>query len=97
MRQHNPPHPGEFIQYTYMKPFGLSCRFLAKKLDVAPSTLNRILTEKSGVSAEMALRLSKAFGSSPEFWLNMQRNRDLWLASKTVKLGKVQKLTFEAA
>ena len=97
MRQHNPPHPGEFILETYMKPFGLSCRYLAGKLDVAPSTLNRILMEKSGVSAEMALRLSKALGRSPESWLQMQQNRDLWLASKNIKLSRVSKVRLKAA
>ncbi len=97
MRQFNPPHPGEFILETYMKPFNLSCRFLAEKLDVAPSTLNRILQGKSGVSAEMALRLSKALGSSPESWLTMQHNRDLWDARKKVKLSDVKKVRLDAA
>ena len=97
MRQFNPPHPGEYILETYMKPFRLSCRFLAGKLDVAPSTLNRILTEKSGVSAEMALRLSKSLGGSPESWLTMQQNRDLWLAMQNANLKKVKKIHFDAA
>ncbi|RLA59160.1 MAG: addiction module antidote protein, HigA family, partial [Gammaproteobacteria bacterium] len=69
MRMHNPPHPGEFMQATYMKPFGLSCRYLALQLNVAASTLNRVLKQQSGVSPEMALRLSKALGRSPESWL----------------------------
>jgi addiction module HigA family antidote len=55
MSMHNPPHPGEFIVATYMEPFDLSCRFLAAKLDVAASTLNRVLKAQSGVSPEMAL------------------------------------------
>jgi addiction module HigA family antidote len=97
MKQFNPPHPGEFILETYMKPFGLSCRYLATKLDVAPSTLNRILMQKSGVSPEMALRLSKALGGSPESWLNMQQNRDLWLAKKRIKLMRVKKVRLNAA
>ena len=97
MKQFNPPHPGEFILETYMKPFNLSCRFLAEKLDVAPSTLNRILQEKSGVSAEMALRLSKALGRSPESWLSMQQNWDLWQAERKVKLSGVKKVRLDAA
>jgi addiction module HigA family antidote len=56
MAMHNPPHPGEFIQATYMEPFGLSCRYLAEQLDVAASTLNRVLKKQSAVSPEMALR-----------------------------------------
>ena len=97
MSMHNPPHPGEFIQATYMEPFGLSCRYLAKQLNVAASTLNRILKQQSGVSPEMALRLSKALGRTPESWLAMQDAHDLWLAKKNVKLGKVQRVKLDAA
>ena len=97
MAMHNPPHPGEFIVATYMEPYGLSCRFLASKLNVAASTLNRVLKKQSGVSPEMALRLSKALGRSPESWLSMQDNYDLWQARKQVKLGKVKKITINAA
>ena len=94
---HNPPHPGEFITATYMEPFGLSCRFLAEKLDVSPSTLNRILKQQSGISPEMALRLSKALGRSPESWLSMQDAFDLWIAKKNIRLGNVQKVNLNAA
>jgi antitoxin HigA-1 len=93
MNKHNPPHPGEFIAETYLKPFNLSGRFLAGKLDVSPSTLNRILTQKSGISPEMALRLSKALGRSPESWLAMQDAFDLWQAKKKVKLKGVKKIS----
>lgn len=92
MEMYNPPHPGEFIQETYMEPFSLSCRFLAEKLDVAASTLNRILKQQSGVSPEMALRLSKALGRSPQSWLAMQDAYDLWSARKTVELSRVQRI-----
>jgi addiction module HigA family antidote len=94
---HNPPHPGEFVLATYMEPFGLSCRYLAEQLNVAASTLNRILKQQSGVSPEMALRLSKSLGRSPESWLAMQDAYDLWQAKKNVKLGKVQKVKLVAA
>jgi len=97
MSMHNPPHPGEFILATYMEPFDLSCRYLAVQLNVAASTLNRVLKEQSGVSPEMALRLSKALGRSPESWLAMQDSYDLWQAKKSVKLGKVQKVRLVAA
>jgi addiction module HigA family antidote len=80
-----------------MDPFDLSCRFLAEKLNVAASTLNRVLKQQSGVSPEMALRLSKALGRSPESWLAMQNSYDLWQAKKSVKLGKVQKVRLAAA
>ncbi|PWK52901.1 HigA family addiction module antitoxin [Pleionea mediterranea] len=97
MSMHKPPHPGEFILATYMEPFNVSCRQLAKHLDVAASTLNRVLKGQSGISPEMALRLSKALGRSPESWLTMQDNYDLWQAKKAVKLGKVQQLKLNAA
>ena len=97
MAMHNPPHPGEFIVATYMDPFDLSCRFLATKLDVAASTLNRILKLQSGVSPEMALRLSKALGRSPESWLAMQHAYDLWQTKKKFSLSKVTKVKLNAA
>ena len=97
MAMHNPPHPGEFIQATYMEPFDLSCRYLAAKLNVAASTLNRVLKMQSGISPEMALRLSKALGRSPESWLAMQDAYDLWQAKKRVKLGDVHKVNINAA
>jgi len=93
----NPAHPGEFILATYMQPFSLSCRHLAAKLNVSPSTLNRILKCQSGISPEMALRLSKTLGRSPESWLAMQDTYDLWHAQKNVNLDKVQKLELTVA
>lgn len=89
MDMHKPPHPGEFIQEIYMEPFGYSCRFVAKQLDVSPSTLNRILKGQSAVSPEMALRLSKALGRSAQSWLTLQDNYDLWQAKQNVNLAKV--------
>jgi antitoxin HigA-1 len=72
MTTHNPPHPGEFIASVYLEPNGISGRELPSKLGVSPWTLNRILTGRSSVSPEMALRLSKCLGRSPESWLAMQ-------------------------
>lgn len=92
MIMENPAHPGEFIFETYLKPYGLSCRFLAKKLDVSPSTLNRILKCQSAVSPEMALRLSKALGRTPQSWLAMQDNYDLWQASQHIRLDNVERV-----
>src|SRR5690554_7272 len=97
MKMYNPPHPGEFILATYMEPFGLSCRYLAARLDVSPSTLSRLLKQQSGISPEMALRLSKALGRTPESWLAMQDIYDLWLVEKSIKLDKVQKVKLDAA
>jgi addiction module HigA family antidote len=96
MAMHNPPHPGEFITDVYLEPNNLSGRELALKLGVAASTLSRVLKGSSGVSPEMALRLSKALGRSPESWLAMQYNYDLWQAKKSVDLGNVGKVRLTA-
>ena len=92
MVMYNPPHPGEFITEIYLEPHGISGRELAVKLDVAPSTLSRILNGTSRVTPEMALRLSKAIGRSPESWLAMQDNHDLWAARQRTNLERVGKL-----
>jgi len=97
MAMYNPPHPGEFIKATYMEPFDLSCRYLAKQLNVTASTLNRVLKKQSDISPEMALRLSKALGRSPESWLAMQDAYDLWQAKRNIELNKVQKVNLDAA
>ncbi|WP_234026686.1 HigA family addiction module antitoxin [Melaminivora suipulveris] len=89
---HNPPHPGEFISDVYLEPHGISGRELADKLDVAASTLSRILKGSSRVTPEMALRLSKALGRTPESWLAMQDAHDLWQARQSVDLARVGKL-----
>ena len=94
---HNPPHPGEFITRVYLEPNDLSGRELALKLGVAASTLSRILRGSSAVSPEMALRLSKALGRTPESWLAMQYNYDLWHARQRVKLADVEKIKLTAA
>lgn len=75
----------------------MSGRELALKLGVAASTLSRVLNEASGVSPEMALRLSKALGRSAESWLTMQDNYDLWHAKQTLDLANVSKIEFKYA
>ena len=97
MAMFNPPHPGEFITEVYLEPHGISGRELAEKLDVAASTLSRILKGTSRVTPEMALRLSKALGRSPESWLAMQDAHDLWVARQHVNLKGVGKLKLAAA
>ena len=97
MVMHNPPHPGEFIRSVYLEPFEMSARSLAESLAVSPSTLNRVITGKSGISPEMALRLAKALGRSPESWLAMQDQYDLWQALQNIKLDDVQHVQFAVA
>ncbi|MEY2866963.1 MAG: addiction module antidote protein HigA family [Pseudomonadota bacterium] len=97
MNMYNPPHPGEFITDVYLEPNNISGRELALKLDVSASTLSRILKGSSRVTPEMALRLSKAIGRSPESWLLMQDAYDLWVARQNVDLKRVSKLKLAAA
>lgn len=97
MNMHNPPHPGEFISGIYLEPNNISGRELAQALGVAASTLSRVLNGTSRVTPEMALRLSKALGRSPESWLSMQDAHDLWLARQHVNLQSVDKLRFAMA
>ena len=82
---------------TYVEPYGLSCRYLAEQLDVSPSTLGRILKQQRGVGPEMALRLSKALGRTPQSWLAMQDAYELWHVGKTINLDKVHKVELTAA
>ena len=90
---HNPPHPGEFIAEVYLEPNGISGRELAVKLGVAASTLSRVLKGLSGISPEMAVRLSMAFDTSAESWMNQQVQYDLWHAERDRKKLRVAKLS----
>lgn len=92
MSMYNPPHPGEFIREVYLEPLGISYRTVAAKLKVAPSTFNRLIKGQSNISSEMALRLSKTLGRSPESWLIMQNNYNLWQARQTINLDEVEEL-----
>lgn len=92
MAMHNPPHPGEFIREIYLAHFDISVRKMAVSLCVSPSTLTLLLNGESDISPEMALRLSKAVGRTPESWLAMQDQYDLWHARKRVNLRNVKKL-----
>lgn len=94
---HNQPHPGEFIAEVYLRPNYMSVRELAVALRVSPSTLSRLVNGDTSISPVMALRLSKALGRSPESWLAMQSNYDLWHVRRDAKLGKIVKLRLSAA
>ena len=78
MDMHNPPHPGEIVRMECLEPLGLSVERAARGLGVSERELSDIVSERAGISAEMSVRLSKAFGSSPETWLGMQMAYDLW-------------------
>lgn len=82
MRQHNPMHPGEWLNETYLIPLEMPAYKVAEALGVAPSTFSRILNGKAPITADMAIRLSRVLGRSPESWLVMQTNWDLWQAAQ---------------
>ena len=75
-----PSHPGEILHELYMEPLSLSAAKLAEKLGVSRTTISSLINGKTSVTVNMAMRLSQAFGTTPELWLNLQRNLDLWLA-----------------
>ena len=92
MKMHNPPHPGEVLRELCLEPLGITVTDAAKALGVARKTLSSILNGRSGISPEMAIRLGKAFDTSPESWLNQQVQYDLWVAEQHAKNLKVKKL-----
>ncbi|MCB8926306.1 MAG: HigA family addiction module antidote protein [Ardenticatenaceae bacterium] len=94
MSMHNPPHPGEFIREVYLDELNVSSRTVAAKLKVSPSTFTRLLNGKSSVTPEMAMRLSKTLGRSPESWLAMQNNYDLWQLQNRRSFDEVERLDF---
>jgi len=90
MLMHNPPHPGELIREVCIKPLDLSVTEAAKGLGITRKTLSSLLNGHSGVTPTMSIRLSKAFGGSPESWLSHQLYYDLWQAQKKTKKLKVK-------
>src|SRR4030043_1554693 len=84
-RKVRPTHPGEMLREDFMPDYGLSVSSIAKALGVSRQTVNELLRERRAVSPEMALRLSRLFGNTPEFWLNAQRAIDLWEAHRSCK------------
>jgi addiction module HigA family antidote len=89
---HNPPHPGEILRELCLEPLGLTVTDAAAALGVSRKTLSSILNGRAGISPDMSLRLSIAFGTSPESWLNQQIQYDLWVARQASSRMKVQKL-----
>ena len=87
-------HPGELIREEYMKPLKLTVTSLAAILGISRKTLSTIINERAGVTPDMALRLSRAFSTTPELWLNMQRGYDLWVAeNENTDWQKVEPIT----
>ena len=84
-RRIRPTHPGEMLREDFLQDYGLTATGLAKALGVSRQSVNELLRERRAVSPEMAIRLARLFGNSPEFWLDAQRAVDLWEAARTLK------------
>ncbi len=91
MLMHNPPHPGEVLRELCLEPLGLSVTEAAEGLGVSRKTLSAVLNGKAGISPEMAIRLSIAFNTSAESWLNQQSQYELWHAEQHRKDLRVKK------
>lgn len=92
MLMHNPPHPGEVLRELCLEPLGLSVTTAAEALGVSRKTLSAVLNGKAGISPEMAIRLSIAFDTSAESWLNQQSQYELWHAEQRRKELNVKRL-----
>ncbi len=79
-----PTHPGEMLREDFLPDYGLTVSSLAEAIGVSRQSINELLRERRSVSPEMALRLARLFGNSPEFWLNAQRAVDLWEAAQLI-------------
>jgi len=83
--QRKPTHPGQILKEDYLEPLEITITELSKVLGTSRKTLSKIINERGSVTPEMALKLSRAFDTSPEFWVNLQRNYDLWVAAHKSK------------
>lgn len=92
MQMFNPPHPGEIIREFYLEPLGLTVTAVAQALGVSRNSVSELLNGHNGISPEMAYRLSKAFGRTPESWMNLQTMYDLAQVQKKAESFKVKTL-----
>ena len=92
MRMHNPPHPGKIIRELCVEPLGLTVTEAAKSLKVTRKTLSTLLNGRAGISPEMALRLYRVFGRTPEGWMRLQSQFDLWKAEKTLDISELKRI-----
>ncbi|HPO14055.1 MAG TPA: HigA family addiction module antitoxin [Candidatus Hydrogenedentes bacterium] len=98
-RKTRPTHPGEMLREDFLPDYGLTATSLAEALGVSRQTINELLRERRALSPEMAIRLSRLFGNTPEFWLNAQRAVELWEARKNLKtaLPRIRPLRMKKA
>ena len=94
IQEHKPMHPGQFIKKVYLEPFQMGAKELAVSLQISESLMSRIINGKGGVTPVMALKLSRVVGRSPESWLLMQDQYDLWEARQGLDLSQLSALKF---
>jgi len=92
MRMHNPPHPGKIIRELCVEPLNISVTEAARALGVTRKTFSTLLNGRSGISPEMALRLSKVFGRTPDGWLRLQIQYDLWKTEQSVDVEGLRRI-----
>ena len=97
MKMHNPPHPGEILKEEYVIPLNLSIRETSAALKISRKGLSSIVNGHTGISPTMAIKLAKVLTTTPELWLNLQEQYDLWNARKTVDLSGIKRLYRAAA
>jgi addiction module HigA family antidote len=84
-RKRPPAHPGRILRNHYLEPLSMTVTDMARVLDVSRKTASKIVNERGSVTSDMALRLSRAFNTTPDLWLNLQKNHDLWHAAHDSK------------
>ena len=89
-----PTHPGNILKEDYLKPLSITIQDMASTLGVSRKTLSKIINGRGAVTPDMALRLSRAFATTPELWLNLQKNYELWHAAHDSKSWKTVKPIF---
>ena len=89
MPMHNPPHPGEVLREDYLNPLELSVSEAARGLDISQKQLSQIVNGKAGISPAMAIKLAHAFDTTPQMWLAMQDQYDLWAAQENIDLSRI--------
>ena len=95
-RERQPTHPGTILREHHLEPMGLSITQAAAQLGVSRKTLSKLVNARGAVTPEMALRLSRAFGTSPQLWLNLQQTYDLWGAERETEWRQVVEIKAHA-
>lgn len=90
MKQFNPPHPGEILKDDFIAPLGLTIKDVADGLKIARTNLSLIINGKAAISPEMAIKLSRAFSTTPDLWMNLQQAYDVWKAENKLRNVKIK-------